>query len=64
MLAAEKRAEVHQLAIMVGELKEKVEDLFSMAERAKSATDILSLFGHSSSDVIEAAGLSDTAETE
>jgi DDE superfamily endonuclease len=39
----------------LGELKEKVEELCTIAERAKGATGVLSLFGHTSSGVLGAA---------
>jgi hypothetical protein len=54
-IAIQTRAEVHQLTITVGELKEKVEELCTIAERAKGATGVLSLFGHTSSGVLGAA---------
>lgn len=54
-IAIQTRAEVHQLTVTVGELKEKVEELCTIAERAKGATGVLSLFGHTSSGVLGAA---------
>jgi hypothetical protein len=54
-IAIETRAEVRQLTLTVGELKEKVEELCTIAERAKGATGVLSLFGHTSSGALGAA---------
>ncbi len=53
-IAIETRAEVRQLTRTVTELKDKVGELCDLAERAKGASGVLALFGHTSSGLLGA----------